>query len=178
MKGGDLMAVEAATLYKLMLLYILNKVDFEMTNTQLTEFILERQYTSYFQIQTALSELVEEDLCRNKKIRNSTYYKITDMGRKTLHFFKNDISETIRQEIDDYLKENEYELREESSVRADYLRESKEKYLVRCTIKENNSSLLDLTVSVTSEQEAKLVCSHWEKKSTEIYGFIMKALLE
>lgn len=58
---------EAATLYKLMLLYLLNKVDFEMTNTQLTEFILEKKYTNYFQIQTALSELVEEDLCRNKK---------------------------------------------------------------------------------------------------------------
>ena len=52
---------EAATLYKLMLLYLLNKVDFEMTNTQLTEFILEKKYTNYFQIQTALSELVEED---------------------------------------------------------------------------------------------------------------------
>jgi predicted transcriptional regulator len=95
------MASEAATLYKLMLLYILNKVDFEITNTQLTEFLLEKQYTNYFHVQTALSELVEEDLCRCKKIRNSTYYKITEMGRKTLGFFKNDISESIRQEMDD-----------------------------------------------------------------------------
>lgn len=172
------MAREAATLYKLMLLYILNKVDFEMTNTQLTEFPLERQYVNYFQIQTALSELVEEDLCRNKKILNSTYYRITDMGRKTLTFFQHDLSETIRQEIDDYLKENEYALREESSVRADYLQKNKEEYHVHCTITENNSLLLDLTVNVTSEQEAKLVCNHWKKKSTEIYGFIMKSLME
>ncbi len=172
------MASEAATLYKLMLLYIMDKVDFEMTNTQLTEFILEKQYTNYFQIQTALSELTEEDLCRNKKIRNSTYYKITDMGRQTLKFFKNDISETIRHEIDEYLDENEYSLREESSIRADYLRESNDEYHVRCTITENNSPLLDLTVNVTSEQEAKLVCSNWKKKSTEVYAFVMKTLME
>lgn len=172
------MASEAATLYKLMLLYIMNKVDFELTNTQLTEFILERRYTNYFQIQTVLSELVEEDLCRNKKVRNSTYYRITDMGKKTLKFFKNDISETIRQEIDEYLKENEYAMREESSIRSDYLRENNNEYLVRCTITENKSHLLDLTVNVTSEQEAKLVCNNWKKKNTEIYAFIMKTLLE
>lgn len=172
------MASEAATLYKLMLLYIMDKVNFEMTNAQLTEFILEKQYTNYFQIQTALSELTEEDLCRNKKIRNSTYYKITDMGRKTLKFFKNDISETIRHEIDEYLDENEYALREESSIRADYLREGNDEYHVRCTITENNSPLLDLTVNVTSEQEAKLVCNNWKKKSTEVYAFVMKTLME
>ncbi len=169
---------EAATLYKLMLLYLLNKVDFEMTNTQLTEFILEKKYTNYFQIQTALSELVEEDLCRNKKIGNSTYYKITNMGKQTLSFFQHNISEAIRKEMDEYLKENEYELREESSIRADYLREKKDEYHVHCTITENKSLLLDLTVNVTSEQEAQLVCSHWKKKSTEIYGFIMKTLME
>lgn len=172
------MAREAATLYKLILLYILNKVDFEMTNAQITEFALEKQYTNYFQIQTSLSELIEEDLCRDKKILNSTYYRITDMGRKTLNFFKNNISETIRQEIDDYLKENEYALREESSIRADYLQEKKDEYHARCTITENNAILLDLTVNIPSEQEAKLICNNWKKKSTEIYGFIMKTLLE
>ena len=71
-----------------MLLYILNKVDFEMTNAQLTEFILEKQYTNYFHIQTALSELVEEDLCQRKKIRNSTNYRIRIWGRKPSVFSK------------------------------------------------------------------------------------------
>jgi capsular polysaccharide biosynthesis protein len=69
-------------------------------------------------------------------------------------------------------------LREESSIRSDYLKEGAEEYHVRCTIKENKSPLIDLTVNVTSEQEAKQVCNNWQKKSTEIYAFVMKTLLE
>jgi len=171
------MATDASTLYKLMLLYLMDKVDFEMTNAQLTEFILENRYTNYFHIQSALSELVEEDLCRSKKAHNSTYYKITGMGRQTLGFFKKSISETIRNEMDEYLRERAYDMREESSIRCDYLREGPEEYLVRCTIKENRSNLIDLTVNVPSEEEARKVCNAWKKKSTEVYSFIMKTLL-
>lgn len=172
------MASEASTLYKLMLLYLLNKVDFEMTNAQLTEFILDKQYTNYFNIQSALSELVEEDLCHSKKIRNSTYYIITDMGKKTLGFFQNDIPKTIQKELDNYLLENEYDLREESSIRSDYSKKGNDEYHVRCTITENHSPLIDLTINVASEQEAKQICYHWRKKCTEIYSFVMKTLME
>ena len=35
------MAMDSATLYKLMILYMLNKVDFPLTNSQISEFFLE-----------------------------------------------------------------------------------------------------------------------------------------
>ncbi len=35
------------TLYKLIILYMLNKVDF-LTNSQISEFILDEGYTTYF----------------------------------------------------------------------------------------------------------------------------------
>ena len=47
------------TLYKLIILYLLDKVNFPMSNAQLSEFILEKEYTDYFTVQTALSELSE-----------------------------------------------------------------------------------------------------------------------
>ena len=39
---------EALTQYKLIILYMLDKVDFPLTNTQISNFILEKGYTSYF----------------------------------------------------------------------------------------------------------------------------------
>ena len=45
------MSPEALTLYKLIVLYMLNKVNFPLTNTQLSEFILEKEYTNYFTLQ-------------------------------------------------------------------------------------------------------------------------------
>ena len=39
---------DALTLYKLIILYMLDKVDFPLTNSQLSEFILDKGYTDYF----------------------------------------------------------------------------------------------------------------------------------
>ena len=41
------MQPEALMLYKLMILYILDKVEFPLTQTQLTNFLLEKEYTTY-----------------------------------------------------------------------------------------------------------------------------------
>ena len=51
---------EAFTLYKLIVLYMLEKVDFPLTNGQISEFILEKGYTSYFTLQQAISETRKE----------------------------------------------------------------------------------------------------------------------
>ena len=62
------------TLYKLILLYILDHVDYPMTNSQLSEFLLEKEYTSYFTIQTALSELEEAGFISVSHQTNSSYF--------------------------------------------------------------------------------------------------------
>lgn len=53
---------EPLTLYRLMILYMLDKVDFPLTNTQITNFILEKDYTTYFTVQQTFSELVDSGL--------------------------------------------------------------------------------------------------------------------
>ena len=39
---------DSLTLYKLIILFMLDKVDFPLTTSQISEFILEKEYTSYF----------------------------------------------------------------------------------------------------------------------------------
>ena len=38
---------EPFTLYKLIVLYMLEKVDFPLSNTQISDFFLEKEYTNY-----------------------------------------------------------------------------------------------------------------------------------
>ena len=45
------MSQDTLMLYKLMVLYMLNKVDFPLTNSQISEFILDKGYTNYFSLQ-------------------------------------------------------------------------------------------------------------------------------
>ena len=44
---------DSFTLYKLIVLYMLQKVDFPLTNSQISEFVLDKEYTNYFTLQHA-----------------------------------------------------------------------------------------------------------------------------
>ena len=83
---------EAYKLYKLIILYMLDKVDFPLTNSQISEFILDEGYTNYFTVQQTISELVESGFIHEESTHSRTFYHLTDDGAQTLKFFKNDIS--------------------------------------------------------------------------------------
>ena len=168
---------EPLTLYKLIVLYMLQKVDFPLTTSQISSFILERDYTSYFTLQTVLTELAESDMVRVEKLRNTSYYTITEPGEKALHYFHNRISKSIREEIDQYIQDNKMKLRDEVSIVSDYYRNTADEYCARCLVREKYSNPIELFITVPDEAQAKAVCNHWDKKCQKIYEFVMTELL-
>ncbi len=59
---------------------MLNKVNFPLTNAQISEFILDKEYTNYFTLQQVIGELAEGDLISLKTVGNTSYYHITPQG--------------------------------------------------------------------------------------------------
>lgn len=168
---------EPFTLYKLIILYMLNKVDFPLSNSQISEFILGKEYTSYFKLRQALSELIDAGFIQDENTHNRTIYHLTEEGAATIQYFGKNISHAIQKDIDDYLKEKQYELKNEVSVKADYYRNTNQEYSVRCQVIENHLPLIDLTITVPSETEARAVADNWQKKNQMIYAAIMANLL-
>jgi DNA-binding PadR family transcriptional regulator len=171
------MSNESLTLYKLIILFILDKIDFAMTNAQISDFILEKEYTNYFNIQQAISELVDSELIECETIRNSTHYKITHSGQETLEYFNTKISDAIKKDIDEYLNNNKYTLREEVATLSDYFQSKKDEYMVRCQVKEKGSSIIDLSIAVPTEEEAVLICNSWKDKSQDVYAYLIRTLM-
>ena len=163
------------TLYKLIILYMLDKVNSPLTNSQICNFLLDHDYTSYFHLQETLSEMTESQLISVSAVRDTSYYKVTEKGSATLSYFTNEISGVIKEEVLQYLEENHVEIRNRTAVLADYYKNTAQEYLVRCQVKERN--LIDLTLSVPTEEAARSICHKWEGKCQEIYAFIMKELL-
>lgn len=168
---------ESFTLYKLIILYMLEKLDFPLTNGQISEFILDKGYTSYFTLQQAISEMVESNLIREETDHNRTLYHLTEEGLQTIHYFGNNISSAIREDIDDFIVEKKYELKNEVSVKADYYKNMNHEFSVRCRIIENDSSLIDLTITVPTEEEAVTVTNNWTRRHRELYALLMQNLL-
>lgn len=168
---------ETYTLYKLIVLYMLDRVDFPLATSQISEFILDKGYTSYFKLQETLSELTRSDLLKAETTHNRTLYHLTENGEETIHFFSKKISPAIRQEIDDFLKEKQYDLKEEVSVKSDYYLNTNHEFEVRCQIVENGYSLIDLKLAVPTEKEAEAIAAKWSRKSQEIYTSLLADLL-
>jgi DNA-binding HxlR family transcriptional regulator len=171
------MNTEATTLYKLMILYMLSKVNFPLSNSQISEFMLDRQYTTYFTLQEVLNALAEDGFINVLSYRNSTQYRLTHEGTDTISFFSNKISNTIREEIDTYLKENKYDLRSEAGTLCDYYKSTSGDYIVHCLVKEGETNLIELNLSVPLEEQADAMCSKWKGSSQDIYDFIMHKLM-
>ena len=74
---------ETYTLYKLIVLYMLDKVDFPLTTSQISEFILDKGYTTYFRLQETLSELTDSELLKIETTHNLSLIHISEPTRRT-----------------------------------------------------------------------------------------------
>ena len=166
------------TMYRVMILYMLNQVESPLTNTQITNFILEKEYTNYFTIQEILSDLISSQLITAESTHNNTRYRITPYGQETLGFFHVKISDAIKEDIRTYFVEHDFDLKQETSVYADYYKVPGEGYAVRCRIRNLETDIVDLTLHVTSRQQAEAVCQNWKKNHFPIYETLMDTLLK
>ena len=81
---------------------MLDKVDFPLSNTQISNFFLEHDYTDYFTVQQIISGLLDSELIHAESTHNNTQYRITAPGRETLVFFKDKITAAIEADMSSY----------------------------------------------------------------------------
>ena len=173
-----LMPEQLKTLYKLMTMYTLSRVDFALTNSQITNVFLDLGYTNYFNVQYTLGDLVSSRLVHEEIYPDYRYYVLTDEGRESIEALKNSLAASIRSDIDDYLRENRLEFREALATRAEYYRTTEGDYAVRCRVMEHTTALIDLTLTVPNETQAKIVSKEWKEKSQDVYAYIIHTLTQ
>ena len=165
------------TLYKLIILYMLDSVKHPLTNSQIANFMLDHDSTSYFHLQETISDMTQSQLISANFIRDTSYYKITEEGTITLSYFTNELSDVIKEEIQEYLEEHGAEIRNRATILADYYKTTTQEYAARCQVKERNATIMDLTLTVPTEDAAKSICRNWENKCQDIYAYLMEELL-
>lgn len=170
------MLQDPLTLYKLIVLYMLNRVNFPLTAAQVSDFILEKGYTSFLTLQQVIGELTDASLIAARTIRNRTHLAITDEGRETLSYFENRISDTIKVEINTYFQENEFSLRNEVSVLGDYYKSTTGEFEAHLVAKDRGINLVEITLSVPIEEAAASICDNWQKKNQQIYKYLIEQL--
>ena len=167
---------EPLTLYKLIVLYLLNKVSFPLTMAQVSDLILEKEYTSYLTLQQVINELAQAGLITAKTLVNRTHLQITEEGRNTLSYFENRISDAIKTDIGEYLKKNELEMRNESSIQSNYYKAVNGEFETELTAVDKDVNLVTIRLTVPTEELAISICENWQKNNREIYQYLTTAL--
>ena len=157
---------------------MLNKVNFPLSNTQLSSFMLDKQYTDYFTFQEAINSLVEDGFIRGVTHQSSTQYTLTKEGEETIAFFYTKISTGIRDDIEKYLAENKYELKNEAGTVTDCYKLSNGNYIAHCQVKEGDTTLIELNLNVPMKEQAEIICARWRENSQELYDYIIHKLMK
>ena len=162
------MNTDSTTLYKLMIL---------LSNTQLSSFMLDKQYTDYFTFQKTISSLVEDGFIRGTTHQSSTHYTLTKEGEETIAFFYTKISSAIRDDIETYLADNKYELKNQAGTVTDCYKLPNGNYIAHCQVKEGDTTLIELNLNVPIEEQAEIICARWRENSQELYDYIIHKLM-
>lgn len=170
------MAQDPLTLYKLITLYMLDRVSFPLTKAQIGDFILGHDYTNFLTLQQVIAELIDAELIRAKSLRNRTYLEITEEGRNTLNYFGNRINDSIKEDVSSFFKDHEMEMRNEVSVLADYYKSTSGEYEAHLMAKEKDVTMVEITLSVPDEDTAGAICANWQKNNQDIYQYLVSKL--
>ena len=98
------MDAEKLTQVKLIILYMLARVDFLMTASQISDFVLGKDYADYYVLTQAQGELIENGLISQAPhSHNSTELSITTEGRDTINYFASRLPDFIKNDIENLI---------------------------------------------------------------------------
>ncbi len=162
---------------KLLMLYVLKAINEPISNTQLTEIILENNFINYFTFQQYLSELEESKFVEYHKANDKNLLVLTKQGDTVLSLFKSRLSPSKTSLIDQYIKEKIESIKKELTIHADYTLGDNDSFIVDLKAVENQSLLMELKLSVPSKNQAVAICNKWKDNPSEIYNSIINIFI-
>lgn len=165
-------------IYKISVLLMLSQVEAPLSNTQITQFYLDREYTDYFTIQQTISELVAAGLIHEESTHNSTNYTLSEEGENTLCLMRDKVSHAMADDITSYLRENGARIRLDQSLSANYDAASGGGYIAHCRYVQNGHTMLDLSLHAATAEQAETICNNWKARYEDAYISLMDALIQ
>ncbi len=163
---------------KLLLLYIFKQLELPISNSQITDLVLENEIMNYFAFQQYLTELKESDFITEEVKENHQLFEITEKGRKTLEYFINRIPRQQLEKINALLKIKKKELIKSSEIKAEYIKLKEDEYLVTLKVIEKDIPMINIKLNVSSNKQAKQICDKWENKAQDLFGEIINLLVD
>jgi len=161
---------------KVLILYILNKINKAITSSALYELILDIEDMNYFYFQQFLLDLQETKYISSYNLGEETFYEITDSGKNTLVLVEDLIPGILKLKMEGKLKGNLNLIEERDSITSEYTPINENEYNIKCKILENNKILFEVQLFAGSREQAKYIADNWQKNAISLYPKILELL--
>ena len=167
---------EPSTVYKLSVLSLLKRSEAPLSNAEISDFFLGREYTDYFNVQKALSDLEEAGLIRSEEKDNRICYHLLPDGEDTLRYLSDKLNYDIIIDIHRYLGK-EQELKErESAFESQWYEDRFSSVFVHLIHRKKGQIVFDLTLSVPNRSAAESLCLRWKEHGEELIASLLDTL--
>lgn len=164
------------TLNKLSILYFMRSLSLPLTSEQLIEADSREEWMGYFNMRQSLADLHESGLIGTIQSALGDSFVLSEAGLDAIAQFEKRIPESQRAALDNYAKENKQSLLNERRYSAKIKKEAPMEYRVSLKAYENEQTLFELSLLVTSRAAAQRVCDEWSLKAPAVYKSIMTQL--
>ena len=167
---------------KLLILYLINRMELSMSSAQITEFIISKDLMHTFTLNETLTTMKDQGLLstiqENSQDLKATRYSITEDGQQTLELFEEHIPRPVRKLIDQYVTDNRGQVKRDYEVNATYFPNIENNdFQVKCGVYEDRRALLEVSISVDTREQAKLIQNNWNGNASGLYQKIIEAII-
>ena len=163
-------------IYKLIILYLLDRAEGEIAMDRISSFLLEKGYVNFVSLMQTYSQIEESGLVRSRTSADRCFYYITAEGRQTLKLFGAELGREIRKQADEFLLTEGAALRSEQSVKTDCIPAENGMYNVILKVMERNESVMEIRLQVPDRGLAEEICRRWPEKNEKIYNSLIENL--
>ena len=160
---------------KVLILFVTARASYPMTTQEIYELCYQDECLSYFDVCTAIPEMVESG--HLEKLKNETY-QITEKGKQDGAITEDSIAFTVRQRAENAVARFNRQLRRNSFVKTQVIPRENGEYSVVMALDDELSNLMTLELVAPDQRQAVRLSKCFETKAEIIYNLTMTELLE
>lgn len=160
---------------KILILFVAARASYPMTNQEIYELCYQDECLSYFDVCTAIPEMVESGHLHQV---DEERYEITDKGRNDGKLTEDSIAYTVRQRAENAVARFNRQLRRSSFVKTQIIPRENGEQSVVMILDDEMGNLMTLELVAPDQRQAVRLGKLFEKKAENVYSLIMTELLD
>ena len=146
------------------------------TELQLLQFLFEYDFSNYFEMMFALTDLCDRGQAVRARKGPSFRYEVTDAGREALALFGKRVPKSVKDILDRDGDEWKRRFRREAQNRQRIEQTDRGEFELTLSVMEDDLDMMNLSLTLPTREMAQQMADRWQKKAPEVYAAVIRIL--